>query len=121
MTIAILAALALHAAPVKAEYPPYTKKELYAKTDLRGKKAPKMVWGQTVAGTIPSLKGKVVLVDFWATWCPPCRETLPELSGFQKKFAKDLVVVGVSDEPKAKLTEFLAKTPVSYAITSDPA
>lgn len=121
---AILAALALQgAAPVsigKAEYPPYVQKQLYAKTDLRGKKAPKFVWGEIVSGKVPEIKGKVVLIDFWATWCGPCRAVMPELDAMSKAFAKDLVVVGISDEKRETLTGYLQKSPVSYTITSDP-
>ena len=60
-------------------------------------------------------------MDFWATWCPPCRETIPELNALAAKFPNDVVVIGVSDEPAAKLKEFMTKTPMSYAVTSDPA
>lgn len=64
---AILAALVLSgpAVAAKPEYPPFVKKKLYAKNDLRGKKAPKFVWGETISGKLPDLKGKVVLIDFW--------------------------------------------------------
>ncbi len=41
---------------------------------------------------------KVHIVEFWATWCPPCKMTIPILTDFQKKYEKDLVVVGVTDE-----------------------
>src|SRR5215470_10631086 len=40
-------------------------------------------------------KGKIYVVEFWATWCPPCRESIPHLTGLQKKH-KDVVFIGVS-------------------------
>jgi len=45
---------------------------------------------------LSSLKGKAVIVDFWDTWCPPCRKALPSLEAVSKKYADDLVVVGVA-------------------------
>src|SRR5207302_496306 len=42
--------------------------------------------------------GKVVLVNFWATWCPPCREEVPEMISLQRQFGDKLVIVGVSED-----------------------
>ncbi len=53
------------------------------------------------------MQGKIVLVDFWASWCPPCRKTLPELARLQAKHP-NLVVMAVSiDEQKRKALDFL--------------
>lgn len=41
-------------------------------------------------------RGKIVILDFWATWCPPCRKGIPDLIALQKEFKKDLVVIGIS-------------------------
>src|SRR5580700_3646190 len=93
--LAFLLASALWAVD-KAEYPKPVSKELYA-DDIRGKKAPDFFVEKWLTAE-PDRKGKVVLIDFWATWCGPCRKAIPELSAFQEKFKDDLVVIGVSDE-----------------------
>jgi thiol-disulfide isomerase/thioredoxin len=51
----------------------------------------------------------ILVVDFWATWCGPCRKGIPELTAVQKRFAdKGVIVIGISDEPPAKVAEFVA-------------
>lgn len=67
-------------------------------------------------------KGKVVLVDFWATWCAGCRETIPALARLQEKYqAQGLAVVGVSLDkgPKAKVSKFAKKLKVNYQVLLD--
>jgi len=69
---------------------------------------------------LKSLRGKVVLVNFWATWCPPCRKEMPDLDALAKEYAKQgLVVVGLSDEEPAVVTAFLAKQTYTYPILLD--
>ena len=64
-----------------------------------------------------SFRGQPLLLNFWATWCPPCVKEMPELDRFAKQFASQGgKVLGLAvDNPKA-VREFLAKAPVSYAI-----
>lgn len=82
---------------------------------------------QTLNGDIVSLqnyKDKFVLVDFWATWCKPCIETMPALQTFYNQHAsKDFVVMGISiDDDKdriKKIRKFTDKMDITYPIFSD--
>jgi peroxiredoxin len=66
--------------------------------DLHGKKV-----------TLSDLRGKIVLVNFWATWCPPCRAEMPELDAIYTHFqAQGLVVLSITDEDPFKANSFVA-------------
>ena len=71
--------------------------------------------------SLHELRGKVVLVNFWATWCPPCRREMPDLEVLSKEFGpKGLVILAVSDEEAAKVDPFIAEHKYSYPILLDP-
>jgi len=68
-----------------------------------------------------ALKGKVVVVDFWASWCGPCRQEMPVLEELHKKYAEQgLVIIGVNIDTNAKkMNNFLKGTPASFRIVHD--
>jgi len=65
-------------------------------------------------------KGKVVYLDYWASWCGPCRASFPFMSELQKEFANDVVIVGVSvDTDKKDAAGFLKETNPNFLIGID--
>jgi peroxiredoxin len=67
------------------------------------------------------LKGKVVLVNFWATWCPPCRKEMPALQALYEKYKdQGFLVLSISDEEAAKVQPFITERKISYPVLLDP-
>ncbi len=68
-------------------------------------------------GTAPTSDFKLILIDFWATWCAPCREEFPHLNQLHADFASQgLVVVGLPKESRKVAEAFLPKVQINYAI-----
>src|SRR5439155_17496388 len=66
-------------------------------------------------------KGKVTLVNFWATWCPPCREEIPDLIKLQARYKDQLQIIGVSSDegPVAEVAAFVAEHRMNYAVVME--
>jgi peroxiredoxin len=79
-------------------------------TDLQGK-----------AWHLRDLRGKVVLLNFWATWCPPCRKEMPDLQALYDKYKEQgFVVLSISDEESSKVAPFIGEKQISYPALLDP-
>lgn len=63
-------------------------------------------------------RGKVVLVNFWATWCPPCRKEIPDLIRLQREYRSRLQVIGVTYPPQklAQVRRYVARAKVNYPV-----
>jgi thiol-disulfide isomerase/thioredoxin len=69
---------------------------------------------------LSGMQGKVVVVDFWATWCGPCKQSFPKLEALSKKVSDKVVIVGVSvDDEKKGIVEFAKENGASFAIGWD--
>ena len=66
---------------------------------------------------LDSFKGKVILINFWATWCGPCKAEIPSLVELQEEYAGDLVVLGFSvDDPAEKMKPYAEEYKVNYPL-----
>jgi thiol-disulfide isomerase/thioredoxin len=104
------------------KFTPWTAKRM--NNTLSGKPAPELnlttLDGKPVS--LDSLKGKTVLLDFWATWCPPCRVDGPALDKLYKRYGSQLAIVGLSvGEDRGTVEAFLKQHPHSFpmALTSE--
>lgn len=72
---------------------------------------------QGVAQPLAQWRGKVVVLNFWATWCPPCRKEMPGFVKLQQKYgAQGLVFIGIAIDSRENVQAFLRESPVNYPI-----
>lgn len=91
-----------------------------------GDKAPKVKVAKWMTKAPPALPGEkgaennIYVVEFWATWCPPCRKSIPHLAEMHKKYGKDnVVILGISNEEASEIEGFLKKTEMPYFVGQD--
>lgn len=78
--------------------------------------------GFGLEGGLPALTaGKIVVVDFWASWCSPCRQTFPLMEELHHRFGKrGLIILAINaDKSRAAMTEFLKEYPVTFPVVRD--
>lgn len=70
--------------------------------------------------TLSKLKGKIVIIDFWATWCPPCREAIPELIKLYDKYqGQDLIVLGIALDDRDDVIKLSQEMKINYPVLFD--
>jgi len=70
--------------------------------------------------SLKALKGKVVLLNFWATWCPPCRKEMPDLETLGKQFeAQGLVILSITDDDPEKVKSYIQQQNITYPVLLD--
>jgi cytochrome c biogenesis protein CcmG/thiol:disulfide interchange protein DsbE len=94
-----------------------TGKQLWA-TSYLGKQAPKLEVQEWLTDKPPPNDGKFRVIDFWATWCGPCRRAIPELNQIRHQFADRVDVIGISDESESDVRA-MRDPPIEYFVGID--
>jgi thiol-disulfide isomerase/thioredoxin len=108
----------------RATLAPFPTQDQMLRMDLVGTFAPPWKDLQTVSGAFPSsladIRGHVVVLDFWATWCTPCRAVIPKLDALRAQYAaQGLSVLGVSTEDAQDISQFVQNMGMRYGIAAD--
>ncbi|PZR29002.1 MAG: hypothetical protein DI535_04650 [Citrobacter freundii] len=90
-----------------------------------GDRMPDLVLPKSISGgkqkTVSSFKGKILILDFWATWCSPCIAAMKDLEDYKKELGSQLEVIAVSDETEERLKKFNKVRPSTLTLASDTA
>lgn len=89
-----------------------------------GEKVPDYIFSECLNNgskeiALNKLKGKVILLEFWATWCSPCISEMKKLDVLQKQFQDELIIIAISDEKISRLQKYVNSTQTNLKIASD--
>lgn len=121
MLIAFLTVAVVQAMDKKAE-PENASQEAANMDGLKvGAKAPdfelKTLAGETVK--LSDFKGKKVMLNFWATWCPPCKAEMPAMEQLHKELGDEVVILAVNIDPHLDVKEFIDENGITFPIPLD--
>jgi len=122
LLITLLTVAIVQAMDKKTEAPETTSEASANNSGLSiGEKAPdfqlKTLTGDTVK--LSDLKGKKIMLNFWATWCPPCKAEMPEMEQFSKQIGKDTVILAVNIDPQLDVQAFVDENKITFPILLD--
>jgi peroxiredoxin len=118
--VLLLVGGSLYLGSASSSRPPYEPAKVAEIGDL----APDFQLEDTLGNkvSLSGLRGKVVLVNFWATWCPPCRAEMPSMEKLNEAMAGEefvMLAINVEENGRASVAEFLKKTPHKFSILYD--
>jgi thiol-disulfide isomerase/thioredoxin len=104
--------------PTKAQKSKKQDRDEFVLTTITGKKL--KVYGTNKGLEIPAYKGKVVMVEFWGTHCPPCRASIPHYIDIIKKYGKNVALLAVEAQntSKSSLINFVKSKGINYDVVS---
>ncbi|HVT12214.1 MAG TPA: TlpA disulfide reductase family protein [Fimbriimonadaceae bacterium] len=121
MALAMLAACAALCGAVQQDWPKIVEnKVLYADHDFRGKKAPAFFVGKWINVPEVDRRGKIVLIEFFATGSDQCEKMVPVLNDFVKKFKDKLIVMAITDESADAAQKFVKTSQAEFCVGIDP-